>query len=360
MLHRVANLVQESLELEPTCYAVLTGVTAGLGLGFNRAMLFLVDDSRRGILRGVSAVGPADADEADRVWRSIESEEPDLHTLYASGLDQAREPSALDLRVRATAVDVTGDSPPALALRRSALVRGEGGDDLGGLLHLPTAVAAPMRGRDSVRGVLYADDCFTGRQLDPVGELVFAMIADHAGHAIESAHRYEEVARMAQTDALTGLGHHGALMQALAEAVHEARTQALELGLAMIDLDDFKRVNDTLGHLAGDALLAGVATRLRHEVRAGETPFRYGGEEFAVLLPAAPAPILARVGERLRTAVGARPFSVSGGRSVWITCSVGLASLSERASTVEALVEAADQALLRAKRAGKNRIELAP
>lgn len=355
LLHRVGNLVRDSLELEPTCYALLTGVTAGVGLGLNRAMLFFVDDDDRATLRGVAAVGPADEAEADRVWKSIEADAPDLVTLYQVGMKRRDAPGALDRAVRATTVPVAGDSPIALALVRGALVRGEGNDDLGGLLHLPTAIAAPLRGRDSMRGVLYADNRFTGRALDPVSELVLSLIADHAGRAIEQAHHFERVAREARTDALTELEHHGTMMQAVIAAVERARAEGSELGLAMIDLDDFKRVNDTYGHPVGDALLAGVAARLRSVLRAGERPYRYGGEEFAVLIPGAPRSELPAVAERLRHAVADRPFTVPSQGALAVTCSVGVAALAS-GSDARTLIDVADRALLAAKARGKNRV----
>lgn len=358
LLHRIANLVRESVEVEPVCYAVLTGVTAGVGLGLNRAMIFAVDPARRGALRGLAAVGPADQGEADRVWRSIEAEAPDLRTLYEAGLHERDHAGRLDQVVRALEADPEGDSPVALALRRARPIWGEGSDDLGGFLHRPTALAAPMRGREALRGVLYADNPFTGRVPDTLTRQVFAMVADHAGRALENAHRFEEVARQARTDALTGLPHHGALWDALTEAVEAAQVTQTPLGVAMVDLDDFKKVNDALGHLAGDALLAGVSSRLQAAVRGEARIYRYGGEEFAAVVPAADPDALARVGERLRRAVADRPVPV-GETTVAVTCSVGVASLGSDAPHARALVAAADAALYRAKLAGKNRVESA-
>ncbi len=350
LLHRIANLVASAPELEPTCYALLTGVTAGVGLGLNRAMLFVRDDDDRDHLRGFAAVGPADLAEADEVWRSIEAEDPDLQALYEAGMQQRSSPGELDGWVRRTRVPLDGDSPVALALRRGELVRSEGSDDLGGLIHLPTCVAAPLRSRNSVHGVLCADNRYTGRSLEPTHELVFGLLADHAGTALEAAHHFERVAAQARTDALTGLGHHGALMDHLRQALAAGGS----VGLAMVDLDDFKAVNDTLGHLAGDALLAGVADRMRAVARQGEEPYRYGGEEFAVVLIGADAGTAADVGERIRRAIGGRPFPVGERDSVTVTCSVGVA-----AGIVDAvgLVAAADGALLRAKAGGKDRVE---
>lgn len=352
LLHRIANLVAAAHELEPTCYALLTGVTAGVGLGLNRAMLFVRAEDDRGALRGFAAVGPADLAEADQVWRSIEAEDPDLQALYEAGLQQRTHPGELDRLARQTTVPIDGDSPIALAMRRGELVHG-GTDDLGGLLHLPTCVAAPLRSHGTVHGVLVADNRFTGRTLEPTRELVFGLLADHAGTALEAARHFEHVAAQARTDALTGLGHHGALMDHLDRAF----STGAPLGLAMVDLDDFKSVNDTLGHLAGDALLAGVAARMRAVARADEAPYRYGGEEFAVVLSGADLDTASDVGERIRCAIGERPFPVGDRRSITVTCSVGVAALLPDATDATPLVAAADEALLRAKARGKNRVE---
>jgi diguanylate cyclase (GGDEF)-like protein len=358
LLHRIGNLVGGALELEPTCYAVLTAVTAGVGLGFNRAMLFLMEDPTRKPckLRGVCAVGPVDRDEADRVWKSIEAEAHDLETLYESGLRHHRDPGRLDQRVRRTLVDPDGDTPVALALRRGVTVMGEGDDDLDGLFHTPTSIAAPLGRAHGVAGVLYADNTFTGRRIEPVDEQVFSMVAEHAGRAITNARRFEEVAGAARTDALTGLRHHGAFMVDLGLEVLDAKAAHRPLGLAMIDLDAFKQVNDRYGHLAGDALLAGLASRMRGVIRGGEGIYRYGGDEFAVLIPGADRSAAALVGERLHATISGQPFALNHERSVPVTCSVGVASMPEDAEDVTGLVEAADRAMFEAKESGKDRV----
>lgn len=361
LLHRIANLSQESLELRPVCYAALTGVTAGVGLGLNRAMLFFAEppvsaaSSLQGrVLRGEAAIGPVDREEADRVWRSIEAEDPDLRTLYEAGFRMDAQSGALDQRVRELEVAASGDSPVARALRQRRVVTGGGGDDLGGLLDPPTAIAAPLRGRLGIHGVIYADNVFTELTIDPITALVFGMVADHTALAIENARRFEDVARAARTDALTGLGHHGALMEALAVEVQQARDTQEPLSVVMIDLDDFKTVNDTHGHPLGDRLLMAVADRLRHAARKGSV-FRYGGEEFTVLLPGASRSDAAVVAERLRVAIGEALFELEPGPSLQVTCSLGGATLGPEhdAST---LIERADRALLRAKNTGKDRV----
>lgn len=357
LLHEVANLTRQSLELRPLTYAVLTGVTAGVGLGLNRAMLFLRSVEEPVTLTGFAAVGPADPEEADRVWKSIEADAPDLETLYEAGLRQRDHAGGLDRRVQSLVIPLSESGPFARAMETGQLVRGAD-DDLGGLLDPPTAVTAPMRTREGVRGVLYADNCFTHRPLDSISELVFSLIADHAGRAIDNALRFESVAKQARTDPLTGLGHHGALQNAVRAAVQRAKLAKSSLGVAMVDLDDFKKVNDTLGHLSGDMLLMQVADRLRAAVRSEELPFRYGGEEFTVLLPAVTEEALLSVGERLRLTLADAPFLLADGRELRVTCSVGVAVLAGDDLDGERLIALADAALLRAKALGKNRVEL--
>jgi two-component system cell cycle response regulator len=131
------------------------------------------------------------------------------------------------------------------------------------------------------------------------------------------------------------------------------------LGLLMIDLDGFKQINDRCGHPAGDALLAEVALRMREVIRGGEGVYRYGGDEFAVLLPDATRSASALIAGRLLRAVAGRPFTLGGGQSEKITCSIGAASVPEDAEDDTELVAAADGALLRAKARGKNVVELA-
>jgi diguanylate cyclase (GGDEF)-like protein len=358
-LHEVAELVHESLEFEPTCYGVLTSVTAGVGLGLNRAMLFLADPAQSSALRGVMAVGPDDEREADRVWRALEAGGADLPTLYQAGLRLRDAPGALDRRVKATHVAPDGDNPIARAYRERRMVIGGGTDDLDGLLDLTSSVTTPLLGHDGALGVLYADNRFTGERLGPVERDVFARIADHAAWALETVRHYERISREARTDALTGLGHHGAVMAAVAAAVNGAARAARRPGLVMLDLDDFKAVNDALGHLAGDTLLAGVAGRLKGALREGDTAFRYGGEEFAVLVEDATQGGLAALAERIRRAVGATPVPLAPDRARRVTCSVGYACLAPGQGP-QGLIDAADQALLAAKADGKDRVVGAP
>jgi diguanylate cyclase (GGDEF)-like protein len=326
LLHEVSNLLHGSLEVEAACYAVLTGVTAGVGLGFNRAMLFEVDRADPTRLVGMMAVGPADEVEADRVWRAIERGQDSLPALYQSGLAARDAHAPLDRQVRALKLDDA--SVLSTALREGRLVETtEADDDLDGLLHLSTGIAAPLKGVNGTLGVLYADNRFTERKCSAEVAQIFALVADHAGRAVENARRFEREAKAARADALTGLGHHGALMERLTGAVADARANEHPLSLVMIDLDNFKGVNDHFGHLAGDELLAALAARLKaRTLRTGSMAFRYGrrGVHPAFCPASTPRHREAAIAERVRLAVADEPFIIGRHATLQVTCSLGV------------------------------------
>ena len=171
---------------------------------------------------------------------------------------------------------------------------------------------------------------------------------------------HAEVARQAVTDELTGLANNRRFGEALQRELERAERFGHPLGLVMIDLDDFKEVNDTHGHLQGDAVLREVADVLRSHSRAVDEPARYGGEELAIVLPETDLAGTRLLAERIRAAVAERAVPhVNDGDPLHITASFGIASFPVDGTDRDGLIEAADSALYRAKRGGKNRVEAA-
>ena len=163
------------------------------------------------------------------------------------------------------------------------------------------------------------------------------------------------------TDSLTGVYNRRYIDRRLLEEISRARRQRYDLSFMYIDIDHFKRVNDTLGHQGGDEVLREVATRIKGELRLSDALARFGGEEFVVLLIDADLESAAFVAERIRNAIAASMISLPGGLKVSITGSVGVASLSgagESAAEAAAkeLVAHADEALYQAKSGGRNRV----
>ena len=162
---------------------------------------------------------------------------------------------------------------------------------------------------------------------------------------------------IALVDPLTQLGNRRAFDWELPRQIQVTREQNHPLSLLMIDIDFFKQVNDEHGHLVGDQVLRMFADRLRHHMRFYETPFRYGGEEFVVLLQSTLAADAEQLAERLRRLVNDTPFVISKRLDLPLTISIGAATLAATDDEHgEELIRRADENLLQAKRTGRNRV----
>jgi two-component system cell cycle response regulator len=164
---------------------------------------------------------------------------------------------------------------------------------------------------------------------------------------------------MAVTDVLTGLYNRRYMETHLAHLVEHSINRGKALAVLAIDVDYFKAINDTHGHDAGDKVLQEIAARIKVNVRNVDMACRVGGEEFIVVLPATDMSIAEKVGERVRKAISARPFSAGNGLSnLNVTVSVGVAALGGESDKLDDFLKRADQALYRAKREGRNRVVL--
>lgn len=166
----------------------------------------------------------------------------------------------------------------------------------------------------------------------------------------------EELIRLATVDELTGVYNRRYFMERFEEEVRLALRHELPMSLLMLDLDYFKSVNDSYGHVAGDCVLHETGETIRRVIRNTDLAGRYGGEEFAILLPMTNREGAAEIADRLREAVAEMRFAGGKGRHFAVTCSVGVAELAPDVETGHRLIELADQALYRAKEAGRNRV----
>jgi diguanylate cyclase (GGDEF)-like protein len=181
-----------------------------------------------------------------------------------------------------------------------------------------------------------------------------------ASASVENVALHEMVSQQAVTDELTGLANNRGLRDWLDREGARAGRFRHDLSLLMLDIDDFKRVNDTHGHLQGDAVLRRVGRILTLEARAVDQAARYGGEEFVVALPETDTQGAEELAERIRARIEATSIPlVEGNGEITVTASVGVASIPATASDAHDLIAAADAALYEAKRAGKNRVERA-
>ena len=231
-------------------------------------------------------------------------------------------------------------------------------------IKVPTrsAVALPFWMKDQQMGVFFlrttGDDPPLTRADAQFGETVIKT----AVSAIEKAYDFEtavsdkqRLEKLALTDALTGCLNRRALSEALAQELDRARRYNLALTILLADIDRFKQINDTRGHIAGDSVLRQVGDLLRREARSVDIVARYGGEEFVVVMPETALHGAAIFAERLRRRVMARDFGDPGEDPLHMTVSIGLASFpDDRVQSADSFVSLADQALYRAKNEGRN------
>lgn len=184
------------------------------------------------------------------------------------------------------------------------------------------------------------------------GTDLLPVIATHLATALDNAKRYEEALHLAEKDPLTGLFNHRGIHRRLAGAALRAQQNGAELSLVMIDLDDFKVLNDTYGHPAGDTVLKQVSDAIRAVLRHADLAGRVGGDELLVVLPNTGREGAFQLSERLRAALAARPYLTAAGDPVLVRLSLGVATFPEDAQSLGQLIEMADANLYASKQRG--------
>ncbi len=272
-----------------------------------------------------------------------------------SELRNALESGSLDLdevltQVLQAAVSVASADAATLSLDSA------GGTPLTATLGLSTeeaerqTIAVPVSFDGQPIGVLTVF-ARAPRELPQRAVLELEQLARRAGPALGNARRYREARQLADLDALTSLHNRRYFHETLAREVARAHRYERRLALVVVDVDDFKAVNDRIGHLAGDAVLAEVAERVRSVVRSADIACRIGGDEFAVIMPESSALDAEQLSERLQAAVAARAIVLAGRLEV----SAGVAELRQ-GDDASTLFERADEGLYGAKESGKGRV----
>jgi diguanylate cyclase (GGDEF)-like protein len=183
-------------------------------------------------------------------------------------------------------------------------------------------------------------------------------LAQHAAQALDKVREHEQLAYRAQLDSLTGVYNHGSFLKILESHADRASQEGWSLGLSMLDVDHFKRYNDTYGHLVGDAVLVSMCGAMQEHVKKSDAVGRWGGEEFAIALPRATAAQLEEIAVRIRQALASLSISTPEGERIPCpTISQGLALYPQEAANLVELVHLADRRLYMAKRKGRNQIE---
>ncbi len=223
---------------------------------------------------------------------------------------------------------------------------------------IASEIAVPLIIEGRVMGVFNIEStrerAFGERDLE-----VLTTLAGYATIAIENARLFEETKRLAITDGLTELYNHRYLHEAMERTLDRCQRDDQSLALIMLEIDNFKRFNDTYGHQRGDEVLRIVADLLRKSSRTSDFVARYGGDEFMVVLPNTSKTSAQDIAERIRRTVEAYPFLLGENIVTSVTLSVGIAASPDDGTTVEAVVQAVDSAQYTAKRSGGNKVHSA-
>lgn len=356
MLYEIGSAMRTTLNLEEILYIILTAVTSHVGLSFNRAVLFLVNE-KENQLEGKMGIGPDSGEDANLIWSHIEKHKMGLDELIAARHEHLKK-SQLNKSVRSIKIPIKEESGiMALTVLEGMTftinteeTRQKTKNEFSQFLNLEDFVTVPLKAKDKVIGVILTDNRFNKNPITSEDVRMLTMFANQAGLAIENSRLYERTVVLSNSDSLTGLWHHGYFQYLLTEEIKKASSEKQNFTILMIDLDDFKKFNDTYGHQAGDAILRNISDIFREVSRKIDTVARYGGEEFTVILPNTKKAEALVLAERLRKYVEESELSKN------ITISVGVATFPEDGEQKEHLISKADRALYEAKRTGKNKV----
>ena len=218
----------------------------------------------------------------------------------------------------------------------------------------------PLKAKDKVNGLIMADNIYTQKSITDEDLRIFIMLANQAGLAIENSRLYEIVIHKSHTDPITNLWNHRFFQEQLTKLIAEAQKNKKPISLIILDIDNFKNLNDEQGHQSGDMILKEIGFILNDSCRDSDLACRYGGEEFSIILPHTNEEQGYAIAERIRSRIEKHPFNISPHKQqLHTTVSVGIASLTGWIETKEDLIKAADKAMYQAKFGGKNQTHLA-
>lgn len=364
ILYEISNAMRTTLKLDEILYIILTGVTAHTGLGFNRAILFLINE-KEGIIEGQMGIGPENGEQANRIWKQVEQEQMDMDDLISAyKATSANIDSGFNQQVRRLKVTLQEQAGGLLAMSvldgmplhlTNETILNYSNDAIIQLLNTNELAIVPLKAKDKVKGLILADNFITKKPIAKDDLRMLIMLANQAGLAIENSQLYEHTVLRSHTDSLTNLWNHGYFQHILQEELEKAKATQHPLTLMMLDIDDFKVYNDMLGHQAGDNILKELSSLLRNQSRKMDFVCRYGGEEFTMILPYTEKKEAFSIAERLRQDIQKYPFTKEELLpNKQITVSLGLASFPADGLTASEVIAYSDKALYRAKHNGKN------
>jgi len=217
-------------------------------------------------------------------------------------------------------------------------------------------MVVPLIARDCVLGAIALVDSTETRRFRQDDVRMITLFAHQAAIAIENAQLFEKIQLLAETDDLTKINNRRQLFALGEQEFNHANRYQHPMSVILLDIDNFKQINDSYGHAAGDVVLRDLAQNCQKSIREADVIARYGGEEFVIILPSTDLAQGLELAERLRQSVEATPISTKFG-SITITISLGVAEITGDTPNISALIDQADTALYQAKKKGKNKVE---
>lgn len=363
LFYELTKAIRKSLHLDEMAYIILTGLTAKEGLGFNRAILFLVDEDYKNI-NGFMGLGPLNLSEADLIWKTIEDQKMDLYDLienyhkikeppYKPKLMEFVQSISFPLKKESGFIFYTLWEKGTLHIKGEKIKELEN-DEFIKKFNLKEFLISSLWIDDKPEGIIVVDNCVTQKPILEEDKMIFSMFIEYATSAIKNSKAYEDTLLMAHTDMLTGLYNHGYFQYKLDEELLKAKSKNQKLSVIMMDVDNFKKFNDTYGHIQGDEALKKISSILKEGLDEKYILCRYGGEEFSLILPLTSIEEGLEIGKNLLKKVENTEIL-----NTRFTLSAGIATYPEHGLDKETLLKKADLALYKAKKEGKNKIVLA-
>jgi len=366
VLREISAILQGTLELDKVLQIILSAVTAGYGLEFNRAILFLIDDENENMLTGKIGIGPLDQQEGLQTWQNVAKDKINLEGMIAVQEQLELSDKKLNDIIQNLSFKLDKEHIATRVIRNKETynIKVMDPDDkfectLAAELAMEAFAIVPLIVKGRAIGVLVVDNIANKREITYKSIDSLLPFANQAALAIQNAKLHKLKEDMAVKDNLTGIYNQRHFQTSLQQEIEFAKEREASLALLMMDIDYFKAYNDNNGHPAGNEALKQLSKILEDNTRDNDVVCRFGGEEFAIILPNVFSDVAYAIAERIRSKVADSYFKNQETQPNGnVTISVGIGIFPDDASTDRELLNVADEALYYAKSSGRNNVKL--